>query len=332
MTEKILDRLYRIPVPLPNNPLRELNAYLIRGKDGSLLIDTGFRLPECRAALQAGLDELGVDRRDLVVLLTHMHSDHAGLAPEFVGEGNPILVSEGDRALLGSFSAAGSAAWNRTNELFLEAGFPPELLKDIERTNPARAYAPISTDRYESIRDGQMLEFGGYRLQAISVPGHTPGQMCFWLEEAGVMFTGDHVLFDITPNITGWPGVEDSLGNYLNSLRLIRRYDVRLALPGHRKPGPMRERIDELIEHHERRMQEVRDIILKEPGLDTYGVTARMTWSIRAKSWEDFPVAQKWFAVGECAAHLDYLLVRKEIRRELDSNGIYHYFMNSAFL
>ena len=47
---EIIPNLFQIPVPLPDNPLRELNAYLIRGTDRSLLIDTGFRLPPCRGA------------------------------------------------------------------------------------------------------------------------------------------------------------------------------------------------------------------------------------------------------------------------------------------
>ncbi len=51
MTECISEGLYRIPVPLPGNPLRELNSYLLRGRERSLLIDTGFRQEEGRRAL-----------------------------------------------------------------------------------------------------------------------------------------------------------------------------------------------------------------------------------------------------------------------------------------
>ena len=51
MPEEILKNLYRLPIPLVGNPLKELNAYLIKGKDRNLLIDTGFRQPACRQAL-----------------------------------------------------------------------------------------------------------------------------------------------------------------------------------------------------------------------------------------------------------------------------------------
>ena len=37
MTESILPGLYRIPVPLPGNPLKELNAYLLRGDRKSVV-------------------------------------------------------------------------------------------------------------------------------------------------------------------------------------------------------------------------------------------------------------------------------------------------------
>ena len=46
-----------------------------------------------------------------------------------------------------------------------------------------------------------------------------------------------------------------------------------------------------------------------------------MTWRIRAKNWEDFPIPQKWFAVGECLSHLDLLRLEGQVREEL-ADGI----------
>ena len=97
MTESVLPGLYRIPVPLPGNPLKELNAYLLRGNERSILIDTGFRQEECRSALFAGLEELGCQGQPVDVLLTHLHSDHSGLAVEAAGERfTVILVDAGN--------------------------------------------------------------------------------------------------------------------------------------------------------------------------------------------------------------------------------------------
>ena len=63
---EVLPDIYRIPVPLPGNPLKELNSYVIRGKGNkNLLVDTGFRLEACRKALIEGLDSLGISMEDI---------------------------------------------------------------------------------------------------------------------------------------------------------------------------------------------------------------------------------------------------------------------------
>ena len=72
------------------------------------------------------------------------------------------------------------------------------------------------------------------------------------------MFTGDHVLFDITPNITMWPNLPNALGRYLESLEKVRALPVKLALPGHRHTGDLEARIQALFTHHRNRVGETR--------------------------------------------------------------------------
>ena len=313
MPQQIIPNLYRIPVPLPGNPLKELNAYLIRGKDRCLLVDTGFRQDPCRQALFSQLKELGLAPGDVDVLLTHLHSDHAGLAPEAAGEKGTIYISAIDRPALDCTKEQRAAQWDGLGRRFLLEGFPAELLKDMERTNPARSMAPPEGGHYESLEDGQVLEAGGFRLRALLMPGHTPGQMCFWVEGEGLLLLGDHVLFDITPNITAWPDMPDALGSYLESLDAIRNYVPKCVLPGHRESGDLVQRVDQLKVHHRQRLYEAFQAVKNHPGAGAYELAGYMTWKIRAKSWEDFPVAQKWFAVGECMSHLDRLMVEGRI-------------------
>ncbi len=61
MIEEISPRLYRVVVPLPDNPLKEINSYILTSNDRNLIIDTGMNRPECRETLEAGLDRIGVD-------------------------------------------------------------------------------------------------------------------------------------------------------------------------------------------------------------------------------------------------------------------------------
>lgn len=313
MPQQIIPNLYRLPIPLPGNPLKELNAYLIRGKDRCLLVDTGFRQDPCRQALFSQLKELGLAPGDVDVLLTHLHSDHAGLAPEAAGEKGTIFVSAIDRPSLDCTKEQRAAWWEQMTRRFQLEGFPAELLSDMEHTNPARSMAPPEGGRYESLVDGQVLEAGGFRLRALLMPGHTPGQMCFWVEGEGLLLTGDHVLFDITPNITAWPEMPDSLGSYLESLDRIRNYVPVQSLPGHRESGDLVQRVDELKEHHRLRLEEAYQVVKAHPGAGAYELAGYMTWKIRARSWEEFPVAQKWFAVGECMSHLDHLMAQGRI-------------------
>lgn len=324
MIEQVLPNIYQIHVPLPGNPLKELNSYLIKGDGQNLLIDTGFRQEPCREALQSALEELGVRREETDVLVTHRHSDHCGLADLFVGEGRHIYV--------GSIDMNALQEWDRRklhrdqDRRFLEGGFPAEVLTELESKNPARAMAiPTGVTCYAPLEDGDVLEIGGYKLKAILTPGHTPGHMCFWMEEQGAMFLGDHVLFNITPNITFWPDLPDALGAYLNSLRQIRTYDVALPLPAHRMRGDFHQRIDQLLDHHEQRLEEALRIVRERPGSTAYEITSHMTWSIRCSSWADFPVTQKWFAVGECLSHLDRLALLGEVQAQSDGGVLRYY-------
>lgn len=231
MPEEIMQNIHRIPVPLPGNPLKELNAYLIRGKDRNLLIDTGFRQPACREALFAGLRELG-----LRPWRCGRAADTPAFGPRGTGSGGGggererSLSASVDRLTLDNM-AERQKYWEEADNRFREEGFPISMMMQIRDKNPARSMAPPTGGHYSSLEDGDVLEAGDYRLQCLLMPGHTPGQMCFWMEREGCMFLGDHVLFDITPNITAWPRMPDALGSYLRSLEKIRAYDVKLALP-----------------------------------------------------------------------------------------------------
>lgn len=324
MPEEILKNIYRLPIPLVGNPLKELNAYLIKGSDRNLLIDTGFCQPACREALFRQLGELGLQAGEVEVLLTHMHSDHSGLAPEAAGPQGTIYISEGDYDALGSEEYF-RAYWKDVEKEFIAEGFPPELMGQIWSTNPAHSMAAPRGHSRTPLKDGDVLEAGGYRLRCLSMPGHTPGQMCFWMEEQGAMFLGDHVLFDITPNITAWRDLPDALGVYLQSLKKIREYEVALPLPGHRGRGDLRARVDELLEHHSRRLEEALHVVKAHPGMGAYGIAGYMTWKIRSNTWEDFPLTQKWFAIGECMSHLERLMAEGLVRKEVQ-NGLTAYY------
>ena len=326
MYTHIEENIYSIFVPLPGNPLKNLNAYLIKSESGrNLLIDTGFRQDECRQALLAGLDELGVSMENTDIFLTHMHSDHTGLAAELAAPETRVYINREDGDRLESFRVAKNTL---RMEEYSMLGFSREEM-DFLQDSPMRKFSSVKKAEFTHISDGDTLEYGGRRLRVIETPVHTPGHVCLYDRENKVMFLGDHVLFDITPNITTWLGFSDPLGTYVHSLMDISIFDVRLPLPAHRGvSGTMAERVGKIIEHHGARIREMVGILEKNPKLTAYELSGLMTWRVHGKSpsWADFPLQQKWFAVGETAAHLEYLLVRDRVRRELD-NGVYRYYI-----
>ena len=325
-TEEIAKDIYRIPVFLPDSPLKELNSYLIKDAERSLLIDTGFRIDVCLEALLSGLAELGEDPGAVDILLTHMHSDHAGLAADIVGDDRCIFISETDCKILATNDEEEKLTVVTLAERFRTAGMPAFIIDSMTQINPAIAYSPkTGVTRYTVIQDGETIRVGGYEFRCILTPGHTPGHMCLWDEADGIMFTGDHVLFDITPNITAWTYVKDSLADYLNSLRAISIYPVKTPLPGHRKPGDFHVRIEELLLHHENRLAEIERIIHETPGSTAYDISGKMRWKIRATNWAEFPSTQKIFAVGECMSHLDYLMIREKITSRFDGNLVRYF-------
>ena len=300
MVTEVFDDIYRVEIPLPRNPLRAINSYLVRGRDRCLMIDTGMNRPECLEVMRASLKELAVDLDLTDFFVTHCHSDHIGLVSELNTGKSKVFLNPLDAAIIRNP--------NLWTEMAVEArthGFPnPD--KAVEK-HPGRRYLFSGHPEFVSLREGDTLPIGKYAFRCIETPGHTPGHMCLYDPEARILFSGDHILDTITPNITGWCCGGDPLGEFLESLNKIAAYDVRMILPGHRNliRDPLR-RIGELKEHHRVRMQEVTDILAGEEQT-AYQVASRMTWNIDCPRWEDFPIPQKWFATGEALSHLLHL-------------------------
>ena len=325
MAEQLAQTLWRLEIPLEGSPLKTLNSYLIRGEERSLLIDTGFRRDSCRAACEAQLAALGVDRDRMDIFITHLHSDHVGLAPELIRPGCQILIGEIDGPGVASYRD--DTCWRDLYARYVRDGFTREETDRLWNTNPAQTAAPAAWGPYRSLRDGDILSYGGHALRCILTPGHTPGHLCLYEPDAKWLFTGDHVLFHISPNVCRWETMPDALGSYLESLRRVRDLPVDLLLPAHRREtGDLRERADQLTAHHLRRIEDAWEAVREEPGLTGYDIAGRMRWRIRSRSWADFPLEQKFFAVGEALAHLDYLEVRGRVLRR-EERGKYRYYV-----
>jgi len=105
---------------------------------------------------------------------------------------------------------------------------------------------------------------------------------------------------------------------YLASLEKVRRLEVDLVLPGHRRIfKDLARRVQELKQHHKNRLNET-VTILKGGPQNAFQVASQMTWDIDCESFDQFPVAQRWFATGEALSHLIFLEKEGRIRRRVD--------------
>jgi glyoxylase-like metal-dependent hydrolase (beta-lactamase superfamily II) len=315
MIEEVFEDIYRIEIPLPRSPLKALNAYLVRGGDRCLLVDTGMNRPECLRSLRTGLRELEADPRKTAVFVTHGHSDHLGLVSELEAEGAQLLLSGRDAAVVQN-----PALWTDMQAEARRHGFPhPE---SAISKHPGRRYLFRGQPRFAPVREGDRLPVGRYVFHCVATPGHTPGHTCLYEPDAKIFFSGDHVLDAITPNIAAWSCGADPLGEYLSSLERVEAHDIALLLPAHR--NVMRDhprRVRELRAHHRLRLQEVMDLVAVRPQTG-YEVASRMTWSIDCDRWDEFPVPQQWFATGEALSHLLHLEGLGKIGRTTDAGVI----------
>jgi len=316
MSDEIGVGIFRTEIPLPGNPLRSINSYLIRGDGRWLMIDTGMGRAECRDAMAASLRELAVDLERTDIFVTHFHADHLGLVSELARAGCRVYFNYAEVDLVHK-----PDHWENVSGVARLHGFPEDELQAAMARHPGRRYQAPELPELTLLREGDQISIGPYRLTCVETPGHTPGHMCLYDAGAKILFSGDHVLKDITPNLSGWVEERDSLYRYLGSLEKITGYDVDWIFPGHRTPfRDLRGRIAELTRHHEVRAEEVLNI-LRGGAQSAYHVASRMTWAIRCNGWSDFPVQQKWFAGGEALAHLQYLQRQGRVSRERGEGG-----------
>ena len=314
----------KIDLP-PENPLKNVNSYIIVGDKRNLIIDTAFNHPLCLEQMKKNLNELKIDMNRTDIFITHLHADHSGLASQIASDNSRIYASAADKGILALILTSPEVFWKPRELLYMKEGYPTEELTRTRINNPARKYASKKRMNISIVEDGMHLIYGNYKLKCISTPGHTPGHMCLYDEDNQILFTGDHLLYDITPNITAWETLPNSLSCYLQSLNKISGLKVNTALTGHRSnTGNFYDRICELQKHHAERLNDIKQIIAKYPGINGYEIASHMKWSIRVKSWDDFPPGQRWFAVGEAIAHLNYLVDNNMVVKN-EQNDIYSY-------
>ena len=146
--------------------------------------------------------------RPQAILLTHGHFDHIGAANEVREHyGIKIYASCDEEKLLAS------PARNLSNAYGMSLRVTADVLHN----------------------DGDILELAGLKIKAIHTPGHTPGGCCYYMEQEGVLFSGD-TLFQTSVGRSDFPG-----GSASALVRSVKEKLLVLPEETHVYPGHMEE-------------------------------------------------------------------------------------------
>lgn len=307
---EILPGVHLLELPLPFS-LGIVNTYLVRLARGYLLIDAGIDTEASIEALTRSLEGLGVAWPEIKqLLLTHIHPDHAGLAPKVLElSGAELLMHRTEAELLASFDFDQQRApWE--DGVLIDAGVPGEIIQQIEAelAETRKNFHPLKPDR--ALEGGETLPTAIGPLTVVWTRGHSPGHICLHSPDHRLLFAGDQILEHITPNI-GWQPDHDALGEYLASLERLRDLDIDLILPSHGAPfRGHRDWIPQTLKHHVERCGQIEAALAAEA--KTAHELAGDLWNRKLS-----PFHQR-FAVFEVLAHLEYLKQRDrvEARRE----------------
>ncbi|MEU2338339.1 MBL fold metallo-hydrolase [Streptomyces sp. NPDC006654] len=309
-----------LAVPIPDNPLGHTLVYVLDTDRGPVLVDTGWDDPGSWDVLVAGLAACGTGVDEVHgVVITHHHPDHHGLSGRVrEASGAWIALHAADAAIVRRTRETRPERWFTYMAAKLTAAGAPEehvapLRGGGRRSMPG--LSPALPDR--EIVPGELLDLPGRRVRAVWTPGHTPGHVCLHLEEEhparlpghGRLFSGDHLLPEITPHIGLYEDpddatVTDPLGDYLDSLERIGRLAPAEVLPAHQHTfADARGRVRALLAHHEERLTGLL-ALLQEP-LTPWELAVRMEWN---RPWEQIPYGSRNIAVSEAEAHLRRLV------------------------
>lgn len=318
--------VHRIPLPLPMDGLKAINVYVLETDDGLTLVDGGWAIPVARELLEKSLKSVGYGFGDIKrFLVTHVHRDHYTMASVLGGEYDvPVSLGRGEQPALELLHRAHELTESPFLEVLASAG-AREVGEQWIMLDPGKLPDPAMWRMPDVWLDGDhTIEVGSRALDAVHTPGHTPGHYVFADRFDGLLFAGDHVLPTITPSI-GFtvPADDQPLGDFMASLTKVRALPDLQILPAHGPVAPSsHQRVDELTEHHEERLDRCQDSVRRRGTATAFDVAHDLGWTRHEKSYDDLDLFNQGMAAMETKAHLDLLVARGEVSAAAHCEGV----------
>ena len=323
---EVIPGIHKLKLQLP---FREyVNVYIIYGKEGLTLVDTGFETPDSISTLERELAELKLGLKDISrVIITHSHLDHSGMAERLK------QLSQAKLALheleIAGLDAVVKIPHEEAVHFIGSLGAPEDIeMKLVEIYSFFKNSITSNLTKPEIVlRGGEIISIGSFDFEVLWTPGHSPGHICLYEPSEKIMLSGDHILPITTPIIGSYPWLSwDPLADYINSLEAMKELGVSLVLPGHEHVFEnFRERIEELIQHHEMRKANILEI-LENKSKSAYEVATEITWmpQFGGVRWQNLNLMDRWMGILETLAHLKTLKAEGKISEKI-RNGVGFY-------
>jgi glyoxylase-like metal-dependent hydrolase (beta-lactamase superfamily II) len=308
MMSPVLDKIYKIELPIPF-PLNAMNVFFV-DEPPRTLVDTGIKTEASFEALKKELEAIGFNLSSIErILITHGHIDHYGQAKKISSlTGAPIYIHSIEygkiRSIIHSFGFLKS--------ILLRNGVPETLVNEATRFMESMQNFADPLEEAFFLSDGDPVPFASMEWRTIHCPGHSPGLICFYWPEKKILFTGDHLLKEITPNPMlnvpeyGPPFQYPSLKQYLTSLEKIEKLDITLLLPGHGEEiTDAKGLIRNIFAHHEQRMGHV---------LASLSKGEKTSFEIAMDLFPDIPPFEVFLGISEALGHLEILREKGMVR------------------
>jgi glyoxylase-like metal-dependent hydrolase (beta-lactamase superfamily II) len=313
--------LSTVDIKLPLAHIGSVNAWLLRGEPLTL-VDTGPREDAALSALERGLRREGLRIEDIeLVLATHHHIDHVGLAAT-IRRRSGAVVAALDRVAdyVERYAVELEEDRRFSRALMAHHGVPDQVVADNEQfwacLRSRSEDAPVDV----RLADGATIRAGGRTLRVVWRPGHSTTDTLLVDDREGVALAGDHLLATISSNteIYAADRAGDGRGRsrmrYLDSLRRTARMPLTRLLTGHGAPvtdagGLVRARLLD----HERRCGRILAILADGPAT---------AFAIARRLWPPATVAeQPLLVVWEVIGHLELLLASGRVAERAGDSG-----------
>jgi len=322
LEQAALAGIHRLAIPTPF-AVGRVNCYLIEDEPLTL-VDTGPNSGKSLDDLSARLGERGHSIDDLeLIVVTHQHLDHLGLVEILVEHSGAEVAALGVAAQrLANFDADAESEDAFAVEVMLRNGIPEEVTTALRAVSRSfRSWGShVSVTR--PLADGEALELGARRLQALHRPGHSPSDTLFWDEERKILIAGDHLLSHISSNplisrpLDGSPGRTRSLIDYIESMQRTREMPAEIVLSGHGEAITDHVAlIDARLAAIERRKEKIQRLIAERP---------RSGYEIAQAIWGNVAVTQAFLTLSEVIGNADLLVAEGRVR-EADDGVVVRY-------